>query len=78
MTAQSHIDKIAKALLEVEKNAEATRMAAKATERAVRRLHGLLDDAQQDYKGQHGNVVPFSGGTDKPPPGGDEPLDPIP
>ena len=78
MTAQSHIDKIAKALLDVEKNAEATRMAAKATQRAIHRLHGLLDEAQHDYQGQHGNVVPFSGGTDKPPPDTDGPLDPIP
>lgn len=66
MTAQTHIDKIAAALMEVERLSNETKLSAKATERAVVKLHGLLDDAQKAYEADHGNVVPFTGGTDKP------------
>lgn len=67
MSAQDHIDKIGRAIVEVERLSNETKLAAKATERAVVKLHELLDDAQTAYEAEHGNVVRFTGGTNKPP-----------
>lgn len=67
MTAQEHIDKIGESVLEIERLANKTSRAALATAEAIKRHHVLLDEAQKAYRADHGNVVPFSGGTDKPP-----------
>ena len=74
MTAQSHIDAIGAAQIDLEEKAKAAKEAARAALQAVRevtkaasRLHGLQDAAQIAYsKSTSDNVVLFSGGTDKP------------
>ncbi|GLK49481.1 hypothetical protein GCM10017620_24540 [Brevundimonas intermedia] len=69
MPAQSHIDAIGAALIDVEEKAKAAKAAARDVQKAVRHLHQLLDKAQTAYSASTpSNVVLFSGGTDKPDP----------
>lgn len=81
MTAQKHINRIGKAIVEVEEANEDVRRAAKRVTRSIKNLHDLLDDAQKAYMAepyQGGDViVPFSGGTNKTfPDNPDEPVEP--
>lgn len=80
MTAQDHINAIGEAIVDVEEANEDLRRAAKRVTRSVQRMHKALDEAQLAYQQEHGgNVVAFSGGTNKPPPADpEEPLDPLP
>lgn len=80
MTAQKHIDRIGKAIVDVEEANEDLRRAAKRVTRSVKQLHDALGDAQDAYAAEHpegGVIVPFSGGTDKTVPDNpDEPVEP--
>lgn len=81
MTAQKHIDRIGASLLEIEERSKAVRKAARKLEAAVLKHHGLLDEAQKAYAAEPyqggGVIVPFSGGTNKPPVDNpDEPVEP--
>lgn len=80
MTAQDHIDKIAKALVNLEDAIDKMEDALGEAKKCKNLLHRKLERAQTAYKEQHdpeNNVVPFSGGTSKPPPEDpDEPVEP--
>jgi hypothetical protein len=79
MTAQEHIEAIGRALMKSEEAVKATRKALKLVEEHHAILHARLDKAQKAYvASQDGsNIVPFSGGNDKPPVGDpDEPVKP--
>lgn len=81
MTAQKHIDAIGASLLEIEARSKDVRKAARKLDAAVLKHHELLDEAQKAYAAepyQGGSViVPFSGGTNKPPVDNpDEPVEP--
>ena len=77
MTAQEHIDAIGRALMKSEEAVKATRKALKLVEEHHAILHARLDKAQRAYAETRDgdNVVPFSGGTDKPPV--DDPDEPV-
>lgn len=83
MTAQDHINAIgaaqvrleatlAEMLEEVRKakaHADDAALLAKRATRETRELHELQDAAQRAYIAEHGpNIVPFSGGSNKPDP----------
>lgn len=81
MTAQKHIDEIGASLLEIEERSKEVRKAARKLDAAVLKHHDLLDKAQKAYAAEPyqggGVIVPFSGGTDKPPVDDpDEPVEP--
>lgn len=77
MTAQKHIDAIGEALVDVEDANEDVRKSSRRLTRALDRLHKALDAGQVAYQTEHGgNVVAFSGGTNKPP--ADPNPDPLP
>lgn len=81
MTAQNHIDRIGKSLLEIEERSKDVRKAARKLDAAVLKHHELLDEAQKAYAAEPyqggGLIVPFSGGTNKPPVDNpDEPVEP--
>lgn len=81
MTPQKHIDAIGKSLLEIEERSKAVRKAARKLDAAVLKHHELLDEAQKAYAAEPyqggGVIVPFSGGTNKPPVDDpDEPVEP--
>jgi hypothetical protein len=81
MSAQKHIDAIGRAQVRCEEASREVRQAARKLDKALADLHKELDAAQVAYAkaNPRGNVVAFSGGTNKPPrPPVDEPLDPIP
>lgn len=79
MTAQKHIDAIGASLLEIEERSKDVRKAARKLDAAVLRHHELLDEAQKAYAAEPyqggGVIVPFSGGTNKPPV--DDPNEPV-
>jgi predicted PP-loop superfamily ATPase len=77
MTAQEHIEAIGRALMKSEEAVKATRKALKLVEEHHAILHARLDKAQKAYvASQDGsNIVPFSGGSDKPPV--DDPDEPV-
>lgn len=79
MTAQKHIDRIGKSLLEIEERSKDVRRAARKLDAAVLKHHELLDEAQKAYAAEPyqggGLIVPFSGGTNKPPV--DNPDEPV-
>lgn len=83
MTAQDHIDAIGAAQVRLEAtlaemleearkakaHADDAALLAKRANRETRELHALQDAAQRAYIAEHGpNVVPFSGGSNKPEP----------
>lgn len=71
MAAQKHIDAIGASLLEIEERSKDVRKAARKLDAAVLKHHELLDAAQKAYTEESyrlgGAIVPFTGGTDKPP-----------
>lgn len=69
MTAQTHINAIGASLLDIEKRASEIKRLSLELNQAIRKHHALLEKAQSAYCGQPGGgqVVPFSGGTNKPP-----------
>ena len=78
MTAQTHINAIGASLLDIEKRASEIKRLSVELNKAIRRHHDLLEKAQADYcSGQPGGgqVVPFSGGTNKPDP--DQEIKPL-
>lgn len=77
MTPQDHIDAIGRALMKSEEAVKATRKALKLVEEHHAILHARLDKAQKAYAASRDgdNIVPFSGGNDKPPV--DDPDEPI-
>lgn len=79
MTAQTHIDRIGKSLVEIEGRLGDLKQATRRLNRAVADHHELLNEAQAAYSDANpsDNVVAFSGGYDKPPPD-TEPDEPIP
>lgn len=82
MTAQKHINAIGASIVSLEAKAKALRKAARDIDTAVQKLHELLDEAQRAYvtstpQPVGGMIVPFSGGTNKPPKDDpDEPVEP--
>lgn len=79
MTAQKHIDAIGASLLALEEHSKAVRKAVRKLDAAVLKHHELLDEAQKAYASEPyqggGVIVPFSGGTNKPPK--DDPNEPV-
>lgn len=69
MTAQDHIDAIGRAMVKSEEALKATRKALRLVEEHHALLHARLQKAEADYIASRdgANVVPFSGGTNKPP-----------
>jgi len=69
MNAQEHIDAIGRAMVKSEEALKATRKALKLVEEHHAILHARLGKAQAAFIASRDgdNVVPFSGGTDKPP-----------
>jgi phage-related tail fiber protein len=71
MTAQAHINAIGKAITELEDAAKDARQASKRVVLATNALHDALGAAEAAYiasvSKSGGNVVAFSGGTNKPP-----------
>lgn len=81
MNEQEHIHAIGKATVHLEEVTEELGRVARKQRQAVRALHSAMDRAQAAYLKQRpaGNIVAFSGGTNKPPPGDpDKPVDPVP
>jgi hypothetical protein len=79
MTAQVHIDAIGAAITELEDAAKDARQASKRVVQATKALHDALGAAEAAYiasvANDGGNVVAFSGGTNKPPV--NDPNDPV-
>jgi hypothetical protein len=79
MTAQVHIDAIGAAITELEDAAKDARQASKRVVQATKALHDALSAAEAAYIGSvandGGNIVAFSGGTNKPPV--NDPNDPV-
>lgn len=78
MTAQEHIDAVGAAITELEDAAKEAKQASRKVVHATRALHDALGAAEAAYiasVANDGNVVAFSGGTDKPP--ADDPDKPI-
>lgn len=78
MTAQTHINAIGASLLDIEKRASEIKHLSLELNQAIRKHHALLEKAQAAYcsgKPGGGQVVPFSGGTNKPPV--DDPSEPV-
>ena len=71
MTAQIHIDAIGAAITELEDAAKDARQASKRVVQATKALHDALGAAEAAYiasvANDGGNIVAFSGGTNKPP-----------
>jgi phage-related tail fiber protein len=70
MTAQRHIDAIGKAVTDLEDAAKDMRQVSKRVVLATKALHDALEKAEAAYiasVANDGNVVAFSGGTNKPP-----------
>jgi len=69
MTAQDHIDAIGAAITELEDAAKEAKQAARRTVLATKALHDALGKAEAAYiasVANGGNVVAFSGGSNKP------------
>ncbi len=79
MTAQVHIDAIGAAITELEDAAKDARQASKRVVQATKALHDALGAAEAAYiasvANDGGNIVAFSGGTNKPPV--NDPNDPV-
>jgi hypothetical protein len=79
MTAQVHIDAIGAAIIELEDAAKDARQASKRVVQATKALHDALGAAEAAYiasvANDGGNIVAFSGGTNKPPV--NDPNDPV-
>lgn len=79
MTAQVHIDAIGAAITELENAAKEARQASKRVVQATNVLHDALGAAEAAYiasvSKDGGNVIAFSGGTNKPPV--NDPNDPV-
>lgn len=79
MTAQVHIDAIGAAITELEDAAKEARQASKRVMQATKALHDALGAAEAAYiasvANDGGNIVAFSGGTNKPPV--NDPNDPV-
>lgn len=79
MTAQVHIDAIGAAITELEDAAKDARQASKRVVQATKALHDALGAAEAAYiasvANDGGNVVAFSGGTNKHPV--NDPNDPV-
>lgn len=77
MTPQEHIQSLGGAIVATEAAVKVMRQALRQTERSLASLHEKADAAQKAYlASQDGaNIVPFSGGTNKPP-RDDEPVEP--
>lgn len=78
MTAQNHINAIGASLLDIEKRAAEVKRLSLELNQAVRKHHNLLEKAQAAYRSEQpggGRIVPFSGGTNKPPV--DDPSKPV-
>lgn len=79
MKAQVHIDAIGAALMELEDAAKEARQASKRVVQATKALHDALGAAEAAYiasvANDGGNVIAFSGGTNKPPV--NDPNDPV-
>lgn len=79
MTAQVHIDAIGAAITELEDAAKDARQASKRVVQATKALHDALGAAEAAYianvANDGGNVIAFSGGTNKPPV--NDPNDPV-
>jgi hypothetical protein len=69
MTAQEHIEAIGRAMVKSEEALKATRKALRLVEEHHAILHARLEKAQAAFVASRDgeNVVPFSGGTNKPP-----------
>jgi len=71
MTAQEHIEAVGRAMVKSEEALKAIRKALRLAEEHHALLHARLERAQADYiasvSKDGGNVVAFSGGTNKPP-----------
>jgi len=81
MTAQDHIDALGAAITELEDAAKDARQASKRVVQATKAVHDALGAAEAAYiasvANDGGNVVAFSGGTNKPPVNDpDEPVKP--
>ena len=79
MNAQVHIDAIGAAITELEDSAKEARQASKRVVQATKALHDALGAAEAAYiasvANDGGNVIAFSGGTNKPPV--NDPNDPV-
>jgi hypothetical protein len=79
MTAQVHIDAIGAAITDLEDAAKDARQASKRVVQATKALHDALGAAEAAYiasvVNDGGNIVAFSGGTNKPPV--NDPNDPV-
>ena len=78
MTAQEHIDAIGQAVTDLESAAKDAKQAARVVAQKTRTLHDVLGAAEAAYiasVANDGNVVAFSGGTNKPPV--DDPEEPV-
>ena len=79
MTAQVHIDAIGAAITDLEDAAKDARLASKRVVQATKALHDALGAAEAAYiasvANDGGNVIAFSGGTNKPPV--NDPNDPV-
>ena len=78
MTDQDHIDAVGKAVTELEDAAKEVKQASRKVVQKTRALHDVLGVAEAAYiasVANDGNVVAFSGGTNKPPV--DDPDEPI-
>lgn len=79
MKAQVHINAIGAALMELEDAAKEARQTSKRVVQATKALHDALGAAEAAYiasvSKDGGNVIAFSGGTNKPPV--NDPNDPV-
>ena len=69
MTAQEHIDAIGQAVTDLENAAKDAKQAARVVVQKTRALHDALGKAEAAYianVANDGNVVAFSGGSNKP------------
>jgi exoribonuclease R len=69
MTAQEHIDAIGAAITDLENAAKEAKQASRKVVQATRALHDALGAAEAAYiasVANDGNVVAFSGGSNKP------------
>jgi hypothetical protein len=69
MTAQDHIDAIGQAVTDLENAAKDAKQAARVVVQKTRALHDALGAAEAAYiasVANDGNVVAFSGGSNKP------------
>jgi exoribonuclease R len=69
MTAQEHIDAIGAAITDLEDAAKEAKQASRKVVQATRALHDALGAAEAAYiasVANDGNVVAFSGGSNKP------------